>query len=1047
MKRLLLLSIAIVLVSISSSKAQDLLHYWNFNSEDLEVALEPTSTIGGASIEYIANPPAFWDLAGEGSLLNARNEDAAGNSLRVRNPAGRVLLHLPTVGHENIKLSYATQRTNNGMLMQFLEYSIDGETFLDSDFFVPYVDTEFQEYEFDFSAIAGVANNPNFKVRIYFEHQNLGTSGNNRFDNIALEGSPASFEQNYYLVNLTVNDEYSPVRDAEVTLDGISRVSDRLGRVSFFLQDGEYTAQVSAIGYVPASEDIFVSSANQDIMIMLSTPANMGLIHYWNFNDNSSLDNQIKATHTIGGARIHYPGLWDDVDDGTYLNARYGDVPGRAIRVRNPADTLYLALPTIGFKNIIFQYAANRTASGMQNHKVEYTVDGENYTTAGLDPHTVGMFPEHNLHSFDFSGIEDANHNPNFAIRVSFSGNTSESSGNNRIDNITLEGESDDFETNYYKAEFVVNGNGAALKDAVIAIGSRTIITNHLGEATVFLTDGSYNFTVNAHGFYEEDGSVNVSGANVQQTITLFDDPTSRSLIHYWNFNSTAQFENAISPNVTIGGAGLNYTGEWDTNNEGTMLNRRNNDAPGSELRLRNPAGVFYMDVPTVGFENIILTYATRRTAAGMLKQTIEYSTNGVNYIYMDEIDVTEGYQLHQFDFSPFTAANNNPNFKIRISFEGQTAWESGNNRFDNLTLEGNPGNFENTYHKITFMVNGEFGALSNASISIDNKELVTDSHGRASLFLLNGEYSYLADAQRHDPAEGIATVSGSDQLITVNLSPEETDREMMYYWNFNAPELAEALNPNVSVGSPLLLYENAVWDLFQQGSAINSHGSEAGSALRVRNPAGVLEMHLPTTGYEDIILRYAAHRSGSGMLQHIVEYSVDGVAFTSDGLSNSTVDITTEYQLFVFDFSEIDGAENNQDFRVRIRFEGNTTGEAGNNRFDNLSLTGSPMEGLHRINFLITSGSEGLSEAVVRIGDRVFTSNFYGYASIHLPDGTYQYIIQHAEKGTLDGEFTVAGSNLDLEISMDQAFRPTLTINFSHGGNPVEGVRLIVGD
>ena len=59
-------------------------------------------------------------------------------------------------------------------------------------------------------------------------------------------------------------------------------------------------------------------------------------------------------------------------------------------------------------------------------------------------------------------------------------------------------------------------------------------------------------------------------------------------------------------------------------------------------------------------------------------------------------LDVPENFTLFTFDFSGIPAADNNPEFAVRILFGGSNAAApTGNNRFDNIVLEGTaiPGN------------------------------------------------------------------------------------------------------------------------------------------------------------------------------------------------------------------------------------------------------------------------------------------------------------------------------------------------------------------
>lgn len=78
----------------------------------------------GAKISYPGSGSGFMDRVDEGTLLNAIEDTPAGNALRVRNPSDLRFLHmtLPVGGFENIRLSYACLRTNNGATEQQLQY-------------------------------------------------------------------------------------------------------------------------------------------------------------------------------------------------------------------------------------------------------------------------------------------------------------------------------------------------------------------------------------------------------------------------------------------------------------------------------------------------------------------------------------------------------------------------------------------------------------------------------------------------------------------------------------------------------------------------------------------------------------------------------------------------------------------------------------------------------------------------------------------------------------------------------------------------------------
>ncbi len=161
------------------------------------------------------------------------------------------------------------------------------------------------------------------------------------------------------------------------------------------------------------------------------------------------------------------------------------------------------------------------------------------------------------------------------------------------------------------------------------------------------------------------------------------------SLIHYWNFNGAA----IMDPAFTIGGAAMSYAAAFDPVNEGAVLNARYNDAAGNALRLRNPAADLFVKIPTTGFKDIRVKYVVMRTGNGAQTNNIYYTLDGSNYINTGlertSYGVTENFVLQELDFSAIPGAGNNPHFGIKIVFSDGHDNTSGNNRYDNWTVEG----------------------------------------------------------------------------------------------------------------------------------------------------------------------------------------------------------------------------------------------------------------------------------------------------------------------------------------------------------------------
>lgn len=177
---------------------QTLIHYWNFNNSTSTTSITtPSSTLANGSLTALAGGTSVIDFAnGTGQNfnidnLNARNGDASGTHLRFNNPIGGALqFNLPTTGYNNVTVKFTTRRSAQGAGTQTWSYTTDGSTFVPYQTITPQ-DANPQLVTFDFSAIAGVSNNPNFKLKVEFSATGGGTGGNNRFDNFTVDATPA----------------------------------------------------------------------------------------------------------------------------------------------------------------------------------------------------------------------------------------------------------------------------------------------------------------------------------------------------------------------------------------------------------------------------------------------------------------------------------------------------------------------------------------------------------------------------------------------------------------------------------------------------------------------------------------------------------------------------------------------------------------------------------------------------------------------------------------------------------------------------------------
>jgi hypothetical protein len=167
-------------------------------------------------------------------------------------------------------------------------------------------------------------------------------------------------------------------------------------------------------------------------------------------------------------------------------------------------------------------------------------------------------------------------------------------------------------------------------------------------------------------------------------------------LIDYWNFNSVdTSTISVLVPNYTVNGASITYVAAYyDVVTPGDTANARFGDSAGNGLRMRNPFASITFHMPTTGYQKPLFTFdAESSSSTGPTVDSIYYTLDGSTFINTGLSSATftlsqTAWMEYQFDLSRIAGATNNPNFAIEFVTANSNTGTSGNDRYDNVTLE-----------------------------------------------------------------------------------------------------------------------------------------------------------------------------------------------------------------------------------------------------------------------------------------------------------------------------------------------------------------------
>ena len=178
------------------------------------------------------------------------------------------------------------------------------------------------------------------------------------------------------------------------------------------------------------------------LLVLLVASAPVALadeLAVWNFNDSN-----LNVDHGSGILSSNFNAVNIVFGTGTTNNARPGDIAGQALSLQGGTGTanngrhLTFNVSTLGFSNIVVSFATLGTGTGFNSNQFQYSLDGVTFVNFG-PPYVPGSAFGAVPLVFSLAGIAGLADNPNATFRIIFNGATS-STGNNRIDNLVVEG-------------------------------------------------------------------------------------------------------------------------------------------------------------------------------------------------------------------------------------------------------------------------------------------------------------------------------------------------------------------------------------------------------------------------------------------------------------------------------------------------------------------------------------------------------------------------------------------------------------------------------
>jgi hypothetical protein len=191
--------------------------------------------------------------------------------------------------------------------------------------------------------------------------------------------------------------------------------------------------------------------------------------------------------------------------------------------------------------------------------------------------------------------------------------------------------------------------------------------------------------------YYSQQATIDLTlGTNAayeaEAVFEVLPPPPQPIVIHRWDFGTAA---NPLQPNLTVGGASFAVSGAATA----AWVEAAAQGFPTAHLRVNNPLQQSLVwTMPTTGFSDVELSFLTRRSGSGAGTQRLSVRVNGSTWSELETYAVADADPvLKTIDLSGIPGINHNPSFAVKVEFFQGEGGNSGNNRFDQVTLRGVP--------------------------------------------------------------------------------------------------------------------------------------------------------------------------------------------------------------------------------------------------------------------------------------------------------------------------------------------------------------------